>query len=303
MKKIIVLILLISCFGLIIINQPVINKVENIKNTSWTITQYGNNNSKNQMMCYTIEGNENGLIIIDGGYENDDEILSTLENVILKHNNKVDAWILTHFDPDHAGAYIALRDKIPNLDVKKVYIQEMPDINLCKANATWFNNWELYEKYLKLNIENKQVVYSGDEINLIGLKMKVLSSYDTWVDLETDNILNNGSIVFKLYGNKESMLFCSDIQVKEIEEFLIKNYKEDLKSDYLQVPHHGNAWLSEEFYKLVNPKVALFDAPEALIKNYDNISCFTIDTLLEMFKNMETEVLYFKTAPNVIQLK
>ena len=45
---------------------------------------------------------------------------------------------------------------------------------------------------------------------------------------------------------------------------IIENYREELKSDYLQMGHHGNGGLSEEFYRLVEPKSAFFDAPDWL---------------------------------------
>ena len=47
------------------------------ENTSWVVTQYGEDEDV-QLMCFTIEGNKNGLVIIDGGYESDEETLKIL---------------------------------------------------------------------------------------------------------------------------------------------------------------------------------------------------------------------------------
>ena len=58
-------ILLIICIIMILLIIASIYFINN-KNTEWKITQYGDNEGA-QMMCYTIEGNKNGLIIIDGG--------------------------------------------------------------------------------------------------------------------------------------------------------------------------------------------------------------------------------------------
>ena len=51
------------------------------ENTSWTITQYGTDGDL-QSMCYTIEGNNSGLVIIDGGYVDDENL------VVLEEKNK-----------------------------------------------------------------------------------------------------------------------------------------------------------------------------------------------------------------------
>lgn len=143
------------------------------ENTSWTITQYGTDGDL-QSMCFTIEGNNEGLVIIDGGYLDDENNLKILEDKIRENGDKVNAWILTHFDSDHAGAYMTLRDRIEDLQVGRLYVPDTPDIETCKENANWYTDeeWQLYEDYLDLNIPEKQFVYTGDTIeNMIGLSI------------------------------------------------------------------------------------------------------------------------------------
>ena len=84
------------------------------------------------------------------------------------------------------------------------------------------------------------------------------------------------SIVFKLYGNEESLLFCGDIQHRALGRFLLENYKDKLKSDYLQVPHHGNNYMGIQFYKAVSPKIALFSAPDWLIYNFYDVPWYKV---------------------------
>ncbi len=304
MKKVIRIIwMIVVVLAFVFFISQVFFQEKEEKNTSWEITQFGNN-TKNQMMCYTIEGNKNGLIIIDGGYEDDEEMLGILEEKIKNHNNKVETWILTHFDTDHAGAYFAIRNRNSNLEVGNLYVQDTPSVEICKQKATWYNGWELYERYLNEDIKEKCYLHTGDSReDIIGLKLKVLCAYDDWIGQEMDNLLNNGSLVFKLYGNDESFLVCGDVQHEKIEEFLIQNYGEDLKSDYLQVAHHGNNSFSDEFYKRVSPKVAFFPAPESIITNAGNVSWFRAPYLYKLLKDSGTTVYYYKDSPAKVLMK
>lgn len=275
------------------------------KNTSWTVTQYGEDTNA-QLMCYVIEGNNNGLAIVDGGYADDEEVLRVLEEKIRENGNVVNSWILTHFDEDHAGAYMALKDRIENLKVGKLYVPDMPYLEIAKNDLDWYTDeeWNLYQNCLSIDISEKKIVHTGDVYeNVIGLKMKVLSAYDDWIGEETSNLPNNGSIVFKLIGNKESILFCGDTQSSLISEYLLDNYGNELKSDYLQVAHHGNNSFSDEFYETVDPKVAFFPSPTIIMENTYNISWYRAEDISELLEDMGATIYSFKDSPAEIIMK
>ena len=65
--------------------------------------------------------------------------------------------------------------------------------------------------------------------------------------------------------------------------------------------HHGYGGLSDEFYGLVKPKIAFFDAPDWLMFNesgyYDN------QENAQLMRDMGSEIYSFSTAPNQIILK
>ena len=275
------------------------------ENTSWTITGYGTDGDL-QSMCYIIEGNNSGLVIIDGGYADDEDNLEILEEKIAANNNTVDAWILTHYDSDHAGAYMTIRDRIENMEVGKLIVYSVSSIEEYKEKLSWYDEeeWELYEKYINLDIEEKQIVYTGDEIeDIIGLRMKVLSAFSDYIDENTSNSINDGSIIFKLYGNEESILFCGDAQAEFICNYLLENYGDELQSEYLQVAHHGNNNFTDEFYEMVNPTVAFFPSPTSIMENVNNISWYRAEYLAELLQNMGATVYTFKDSPASVVLK
>ena len=269
---------------------------------SWKITQYGDNEG-DQLMCYTVESDD-GLIIIDGGYEDSEELIETLKEKIAEYDNHIDAWIITHFDSDHCGAfktiYTELKDEIT---IDHIYTQGTPNISVAKESASWYTDeeWELYEWFV--NLSEKEIVEIGFETEIIGLKFEVLSVYDDWMDDELSNLLNQGSMVFKLYGNEQSMIFMADAQSTEIEEFLIENYEDRLSSDYIQVGHHGNNSFSDEFYDIVNPDIALFSAPEWVIENTNNVSWYQAPHLWEYLQSIGAKTYYFASSPVTITLK
>ena len=83
----------------------------------------------------------------------------------------------------------------------------------------------------------------------------------------------------------------------------MNNYKEDLKTDYFQVPHNGNNSFGEEFYKLVKPTISFFSAPDWLMNNDGNVSWFTVETNRKILEDLGSQILWHNTSPNEIILK
>ena len=74
-----------------------------------------------------------------------------------------------------------------------------------------------------------------------------------------------------------------------------------MKSDYLQMGHHGNGGLKKNFYKLVNPNIAFLDAPAWLMQNWNGT--YTTPENEKYMKSLGSSVVSFATTPNTIILK
>lgn len=118
------------------------------------------------------------------------------------------------------------------------------------------------EEFIKISKEKNiklKVVEAGQKINIEkNIYLNIL-----WPSSNlkiNENSINNNALVLKLnYENKFSMIFTGDIE-EEAEEALVQKYKNSdvLKSEILKVAHHGSKSSStEEFLKLVKPKIAL----------------------------------------------
>ena len=79
-----------------------------------------------------------------------------------------------------------------------------------------------------------------------------------------------------------------------------ETYGDSLKSDYVQMAHHGFQGLGREFYEKVDPKAAFFDAPYWLMNGESEFSSKEKE---DMILDMGKTVYSYYTAPNQILLK
>lgn len=270
----------------------------------WKITQY-NTTTGAQAMFYTIENKDGDLAIVDGGYNCDGDISQVLD-VIKKHGNHVTTWILTHPHHDHIGAFNGLypyADKI-GIKIDRIYATDANRdriVEMARDNTDDVETYDDFEKAIE-HSANVKYVHSGDRIKILnGLSAEVYHAWDHEVD-ETDcNPCNNGSIMFKVFGHKDSMLFCADTE-QPIEKYIIARYKNKLKADYVQCGHHGSTGLSTDFYDLVGAtKGAFFDGPDSLYVKGNN--GYTGYVLMDYFQKKGVPIYKYSTAPNSITLK
>lgn len=101
------------------------------------------------------------------------------------------------------------------------------------------------------------IVEAGDRINIEkNLYFDIL--WPSSSNMIFENLINNNSIVCKMYYKEFSMLFTGDIE-EEAEKKIIKMHSESiLKSTCLKIAHHGSKSSSTiELLKKIDPKIAL----------------------------------------------
>ncbi len=261
----------------------------------WLITQYGGVDGS-QLSFYTMQDSAGHLIVVDGGWETD---ASYVKKVLKELGNHVDAWIITHPHQDHAGAFCKIYKKPGKLVIDKVYAVDMASPELCLSNAPW-DETIVYEKWLKLDIPQLTYVYAGDTFTVAGLDFEVFNAYDDYVDELSNDLLNDGSMLFKVTAEEESMLFCADVG-KSMSDYLLETYGDALKADYIQMGHHGNGGLKKDFYKSIGAKVAFFDAPDWLMN--DTTGTYSTPDNRYLMTTNGAAVYSFSTTPNQIILK
>ncbi|MBQ7934071.1 MAG: MBL fold metallo-hydrolase [Lachnospiraceae bacterium] len=260
----------------------------------WTITQYGPRDINSSF--YTIYNPRKGLILVDGGWVEDADYV---RSIIASLGNEVDAWILTHPHQDHIGAFNVIYNDLREIELGTVYTVDMATPKECLAVASW-DSVDAYNDFWELGVENLQYIYTGDNLELCGLQVEIFSAYGDHVKQYSHDYLNDGSMMFKVTGETESMLFCADVGVG-ISDYLLNRWGQELQADYLQMGHHGYGGLNDNFYQTVNPRVAFFDAPDWLVK--DTTGKYDTPEHVRLMEGMGSEIKSFNSAPNVVVLK
>lgn len=78
---------------------------------------------------------------------------------------------------------------------------------------------------------------------------------------------NNASIVYKVYVNGKSILFLGDLGEEGGTRLLNEVGAQNLKSDIVQMSHHGQGGVNEAFYQAVSPSICLWPTPQWLWNN------------------------------------
>jgi beta-lactamase superfamily II metal-dependent hydrolase len=76
------------------------------------------------------------------------------------------------------------------------------------------------------------------------------------------NAINNSSLDFKVISKSKSILCTGDLVPEGGNKILLHIDAVRLKSDYVQIAHHGQARVTKEFYATVNPQYALCPTPK-----------------------------------------
>lgn len=200
------------------------------------------------------------LIVVDGGrIEDTEHVLQALEHLSDGKKPVVSAWLLSHMHDDHFGFYVelcenpALRDRVTvehfycNLLSEEFYLKTSQE---CDPRHGVVRNLLLDPKQ---NIAREiHTVQTGDVITVDEFAFEVLHVPSE--DRATDMNMNDSSVVYKLnYNDQQTIMLLGDAEWVCSND-LVENQKDKLKSDVVQVSHHGCGNVSEECYKLIDAK-------------------------------------------------
>ena len=126
------------------------------------ITQYADVTGK-QAMFYTIEPEDGGLIVVDGGNAGNEDYV---RSVIREKGGHVDAWFLTHPHPDHIGAFNRLWGELQS-DIDVVYAPDVDYLTYKERCYEW-DEIQYYETFLDYMSDSDKVayLYTGDELEI-----------------------------------------------------------------------------------------------------------------------------------------
>ena len=238
-----------------------VSGVENAKMPAFTLWQLPNQ-THSQINSYVIRTADNEIIVMDGGRKGDAGYLSKF---IRDRDNHVHAWFISHPHLDHVDALTAILNNSEGITIDAIYAS-LPDDNWLKKhqNANAFKTQMDLKAALKTSGHEVLDLSLGQKIRFQGATFEILAVRNPEL---TVNAVNNQSVVWRVDGGGKSVLFLGDLGVEGGEKLLSSSYRSRLKADYVQMAHHGQTGVSEDFYNTVNPKFCLWPTPGWLWEN------------------------------------
>lgn len=213
--------------------------------------------------CFLIKLPDKKVLLVDSGESENYNIVKGYISEFFKKENlsKIDYFVLTHQDADHIGSASKILNNfnVGQVFRPKVYSAYEQEKGLAVNsyqifNTEDFNNFtiSLYENNVNFQFNEKGIMLGGNNY-----KLEFLSP-------EADNYTasNDYSAVIMLTAQNKKFLLTGDA-TSNIEQNLIREYGDELKSDVLKISHHGSKTSSsEEFLSKVNAKYAILSVGE-----------------------------------------
>lgn len=219
---------------------------------------------------FIIESSK-GLIIFDGGFEEESE---NLYSAIRALGGKVSAWFLTHPHTDHIEAFRAVIKNHPDATPEALYFNFLPLYVFDKyfSEADRENGNYVRGFYEDVKSLNTVTVHKDDVFHFGNVTVTVLQEPDEMINV---NIHNNSSVVYRLETENSSVMFFGDLGIEGGEKLLSAVTPERLHADYCQMAHHGQSGVSKKVYEAVKPSYCLWCTPTWL---WDNMGAEGYDT-------------------------
>lgn len=220
--------------------------------------------SDSQMLSCLLQSAEGGLVVVDGGCEEDSDYLL---QAIADRGGHVNAWLLTHADADHVGALYNIldRESLGGITVDHVYcsLGEQKWYDVHTAGMASFVRI-LRERLGRLPQETVvDPVTAGMEILVPGVRTVVLND----AEYGNSNTANGAGIVYRCEMNGVRIMFLGDLDERGGERLLRQTAPEELRADIVQMAHHGQNGTGREVYEAIGARICLWPTPDWLWNN------------------------------------
>lgn len=219
-------------------------------------------------MSFVITLEDGRYIVIDGGYDSD---VSRLRSYLRDNNKRTDgikiaAWIMTHSHPDHYGCLDAFYFNCASWGIEVEYVIANP-VPESRQNPNFAYEAWMRDKLPKIveRLGAKYVMpHAGQVLRFCNAELEILYTHENMAPELIWNP-NEASTVFRLKADGKSVLFLGDVEFST--PVLTKMYGAELKSDIVQINHHGYAGGSQtetaEELRLIDPSIAIWTTSRA----------------------------------------
>ncbi len=228
-----------------------------------TITQI--NTADINGMSYIIKLADGTYIVIDGGreysYNNFTKAFRDLHGSL--ENIHVRAWIISHAHGDHTDLLCLHTEELAAMMKVDTFLYAPVG-----ADVT-FNEFTERVPNAVAAFEGADLLpmHSGMTFRFADVTMEVLLTYEQVYKTGAPADFNESSAAFRLTNGEGSMMFLGDLGIAGC-NWLMETYGMDgLKSDMVQVSHHGVETAPFSIYEHIRPSTVFWPCDESLMAN------------------------------------
>ena len=243
------------------------------KEATPSITLIGQDAASDNGQGYIIMLPDGRLVIQDGGNrynegdKNDIIYKAILQIVPGNEPIVIAAWFLSHPHSDHVDAFnefVENHGKDENINVERVIYNYASGsmYSYLRDDGVTENSGEYVDNIVKLcreNIPTAKLIkaHTGQVFDFGGAKVTVLFTVEDLLPTDKFDYVNSTSMVICLTIEKQSILFLAD--TTHLSGKILENmYGSSLRSDIVQIAHHGMWASNSSLYDYINAPVILW---------------------------------------------
>jgi len=252
---------------------PPITAPESDENEPLTVTQMGLIINSGLSLVVTLA--DGRFLLIDGGKEANDEhqdrknLFEFLWEHKPKHHAKpkIAAWLISHAHTDHVNLCQEFLKEYGDRVELDLFGYNFPDFETGIITAAeWEKDlyWQTTTKDLldeRFPNATRYTMHTGESLLLPGCEVEMLLTWEDFWPQEMPSANHSSFIVRLKFATGKTVMLPADAW-KPTTALAVSIWGDYLKSDVLQVVHHGLSGGNIAFYEKVNPEVLLWPTPE-----------------------------------------
>lgn len=215
-------------------------------------------------LSYVLRISDGRFIIFDGGNEWEieaDKLMKCMREQSPHEKPVIAAWVMTHPHLDHYRCYFEFEKKYLNDVIIERFIYNFPEASEANLErVTALKNGKEMVNIPRFNEAAERsgapiyTAHTGQVYTFGDTKLEILSSPDDTFCTPIDDF-NTISLIIKVTIAGQTIMMTADGYFENAN--LAKRWGTYLKSDILQVPHHGFCGGRIEEYDLIDPAVCM----------------------------------------------
>ena len=228
-------------------------------------------------MSYVIQLKDYSFIVIDGGTNESDNTNKLYKYMTEKtpagQKPTIACWLFTHPDPDHIGApQRFLNNYMEQVELKAV-ASNFPDCSVQstsqddqKISSAIFALENLITRFFDATV---YTVHTGQKFYFKGVEMEILFTEEDVYPAKVSSYNDTSLMVRFTFDNGKTFTVLGD-GTEQTSKQVASTYKEYLKSDILQLAHHGLIGGDKTLYSYIDPSICFWaTSKERFEGNYD----------------------------------